>query len=720
MCRKSFLSISLVLMLCLALGDAARGELVGWWAFEEGSGTQIFDSSGYENHGTVFDDVQWVEGKSGLALSLPGSNAHGEIPFSDSLKILNAGDFTIASWLLVNTVPPPSNKMVLQQTDANGTGRSLLFVAADAEVRTFVGGVATQSGYYVEAGEWVHAAVVVTEQGATDRIQIYVNGQPSGPANTSLGMENCEGLYHLGSHKNTANNVWDGLIDDFRIYNHALSETEILSLMEGSAAANPLARGPDPADGAMLEATWATLGWRAGDLAASHDVYVADSYDAVNDGSEGTFVGNQAATTLIVGFPGFPIPDGLVPGTTYYWRIDEVNEADPNSPWKGEIWSFSISPKTAHNPDPADGAEFVDPNAILTWTEGYGAKLHTAYLGDNYDDVNNAVGGMPLAGPSYDPDTLEREKVLYWRVDEFDGADTHKGDIWSFTTPGAAGNPLPANGAVDAAQTQVLSWTPADNAISHDLYFGQDEDALVNATKTSSEFRGNKASGAESYDAGKLPWDSTYYWRVDAVYADETIKGLAWSFTTADFLLVDDFESYNDIDPPDANSNRIFEAWIDGFGIATNGALVGNELPPYAEQGVVHGGNQSMPYLYDNNMMISEVTKTLVSPRDWTEAGVTRLSLWFRGSSANAAEPMFVALNGNAVVYHEDPAATQIAKWTEWVIDLQAFADQGVALTNINTITIGFGTKNAPAAGGAGKVYFDDIRLLHPADQPQP
>lgn len=65
MCRKSFLSISLVLMLCLALGDAARGELVGWWAFEEGSGTQIFDSSGYENHGTVFDDVQWVEGKSG-------------------------------------------------------------------------------------------------------------------------------------------------------------------------------------------------------------------------------------------------------------------------------------------------------------------------------------------------------------------------------------------------------------------------------------------------------------------------------------------------------------------------------------------------------------------------------------------------------------------------------------------------------------------------------
>jgi hypothetical protein len=100
---------------------------------------------------------------------------------------------------------------------------------------------------------------------------------------------------------------------------------------------------------------------------------------------------------------------------------------------------------------------------------------------------------------------------------------------------------------------------------------------------------------------------------------------------------------------------------------------------------------------------------TLVYPRDWNEEGVTKLSLWFRGASANAAERMFVAL-GNAVVYHGDASATQIAGWNEWVIDLQAFA--GVDLTNVNTIAIGFGTKNSPAAGGAGTMYFDDIRLI--------
>ncbi|MBL7184699.1 MAG: hypothetical protein ISS70_00105 [Phycisphaerae bacterium] len=198
---------------------------------------------------------------------------------------------------------------------------------------------------------------------------------------------------------------------------------------------------------------------------------------------------------------------------------------------------------------------------------------------------------------------------------------------------------------------------------------------------------------------------------MDAVYPNKTVSGLLWSFASAAFIVVDDFEAYNDIDPPDAASNRIFDKWIDGFGTTTNGALVGNELPPYAGQAVVRSGAQAMPYFYDNNLKTSQATLTLVWPRDWTEQGVTRLSLWFRGDSANAAERMFVALNGTAAAYHDDPAATQITGWTEWSIDLQTFADQGVNLANVNTITIGFGTKNSPAAGGSGEVYFDDIRL---------
>jgi len=478
-----------------------------------------------------------------------------------------------------------------------------------------------------------------------------------------------------------------------------------------------IATRPNPADGALNEDTWVNLSWTPGGLAVSHDVYFGDNFDDVNDGAESTFVGNQAGTDLIVGFPGFAVPDGLVPGTTYYWRIDEVNDTEPNSPWKGDVWSFGVPPKTAYNPDPADAAEQVVPDVRLSWTAGFGSKLHTVYFGDNFDDVNNAAGGLPQGTATYSPGTLKLAQTYYWRVDEFDVIDTYKGHVWSFTTEGAVGSPNPANGAVDVKQTQIITFSPSVYAASHQLYFGTDKDAVKNADTGSPEYKGTRALGSESYDPGMLEWDTTYYWRIDEVNntnPDSPWTGILWSFTTADFLIVDDFESYNDIDPPDPQSNRIFEAWPDGYGIPTNGALVGNDLPPYAEQTIVHSGSQSMPLYYDNSVGYSEATLTLTYPRDWTENGVNRLTIWFRGDAANAAETLYVALNGSAVVNHDNPNAAQITTWTEWTIDLQAFADKGVNLANVNTISIGLGNKNNPAAGGSGTMYFDDIRLYRP------
>jgi hypothetical protein len=488
----------------------------------------------------------------------------------------------------------------------------------------------------------------------------------------------------------------------------------------------PLAFSPDPRDGNMLKVTWANLSWRPGDFAVSHDVYIGDDFDEVDAGAEGTFVGNQAATTLIVGFPGFPIPDGLVPGTTYYWRVDEVNEVDPNSPWKGPIWSFSIAPKTAYDPDPADGTEAVDPNTVkLAWTEGYGAVLHTLYLGDDYDEVNNATGGSPLGDTTYSPDPLEREKVYYWRVDEFDAVETHKGDVWSFATLGAVGNPQPAYGATDVQLNAILSWTPADSAASHQLYLGADKDTVRNAESGAPEYKGSIALDAENYDPGLLEADTTYYWRVDELDDQgNASKGPIWVFTTGAFLLVDDFESYTDDDP---NNEAIWQTWVDGFGIADNGAQVGYLLPPYAEQTIVHGGSQSMPLLYINDAGAtnSEASMTLTAPRDWTQAGVAELSLWFRGVSGNAAEPLYVAVSNTAgapaLVALEDAGAAQISTWMQWMIPLPVFADLGINLADVDKIAIGLGTKAGIASpGGSGTVYVDDIRLYPPAPEPQP
>jgi len=495
------------------------------------------------------------------------------------------------------------------------------------------------------------------------------------------------------------------------------------------------AYNPSPADGVYLEDTWVSMGWLPDDAAASHDVYLGNDFDSVNDGTGDRFRANQTGLFFAAGFPGYPYPDGLIPGTTYYWRIDEV-EADGVTKHKGDIWSFTVPPKTAYNPIPADGAEFVDPNAMLSWSAGFGGKLHTVYIGTDFDDVNDVTDGTSQGPMTYNPGPLESEKVYYWRVDEFDGDATYKGDVWSFTTPGAVGNPVPANGAIDVKMTATLSWTPSDNAASHEVYFGKDKDAVHNADKNSPQYKGPRALGAESYDPGKLAWYATYYWRVDEVDSlGNSSKGPLWSFTTADFISVDDFEDY------DAGDNQIWYAWRDGLGYGTpemppysagngTGSAVGDETTAsYCEEKIVHGGGKSMPVSYDNNKQgyayYSEVAKTLSTTRDWTEEGVGVLSIWFRGKSNNGAEPLYVAIanigGSPVVVTHDDPAAAQVDVWTKWEIPLQTFADQGIVLTDVDRIAVGLGTRgNLTTPGGAGKMYFDDIRLDRPNPEPEP
>jgi hypothetical protein len=153
---------------------------------------------------------------------------------------------------------------------------------------------------------------------------------------------------------------------------------------------------------------------------------------------------------------------------------------------------------------------------------------------------------------------------------------------------------------------------------------------------------------------------------------------------------------------------------LDGFdNPAVNGAIVGNLNVPIAETraAYVNSGSQAMPFLYNNSGKYSEATLALAgTARDWTRQGVGQLSLWFRGESTNAAERMYVALNGRAI-YHNNPNATQVGAYEEWVISLQTFADLGVTLNNVTSIAIGFGTPGSAAAGGAGTMYFDDLRL---------
>jgi len=726
MCRKMICLLSFVLLTALnnsaPAGFIDDSDLVIYYSFDTVS-DMVTDQSGNGHDGVVTGDVTAEPvGKYGGAakfatgsyLDLDGENFPVE-------EVPTTG-ITIAAWIkcentggdhaIFNARASDATWLVHPEARSNGEFRWLLRSAGGTTIFDIRAGSVTWD-------EWQHFAG--TYDKASGKATLYISGEMVREENISNAADIAG---DWGSGARVGYNIdnarpFTGLMDDFLMFRRALSLAEVKKLMQGIGS--PLAFGPTPADGSLHADTWANVSWFPGDSAASHDVYFSDNFGAVNEGAAEAFQGNQTSTFFVVGFPGFVFPDGLIPGTTYYWRIDEVNDTEPNSPWVGPVWSFMVPPRTAYYPIPADGAESVATDAVLGWTAGFGAKLHTVYFGDDFDQVSDASGGSTQGITNYTPGPLESDKVYYWRVDEFDAIDTYKGDVWGFSTPGAVGSPNPANGAIDVKQALVLEWAAGDSAASHEVYLGIDKETVRNADTGSPEYKGSRSLGSESYDAGNLEWDTTYYWCVDEVKADGTSqKGLIWSFTTANFLIVDDFESYNDLNEDEPGSNRIYLAWIDGFEDPANGSVVGYADPPFTEQKIVHGGSQSMPLAYDNSVGNSEATLTLTDPRDWTVNNIGILTIWFRGDSANAAELMYVALDGNAVVSHDNPAASQISAWTQWDIDLTRFADQGVNLANVNTISLGFGDKSNPQAGGSGMVFFDDIRLYPPEPKPEP
>jgi hypothetical protein len=746
MFKKLVLLVSVVLVLDLVIisGAGAQPDLIGWWKLDDGSGDIAVDSSSSGNDGTIAyadsgglgpgGSVWFTDPDRGTVFSSNGNDSTGCVIETDLIlpAIGLDTDFTWTFWAYQDPVQATNNDTILGNRNG-GTATPLQFCKFTPTRFEFYNddGNYEQGINYnsIPGGEWIHHTVV--KDGAD--LTYYRNGEEVMTNTVTKTMD--PNPFYMGGDAQPAE-IWQGRLSDVRLYTKALSVAEVLGVMQGVGGLWPYASKPDPADGAFYMDVWATISWRPGPFAVSHDVYMGDNFDDVNNGTGDTFRGNQTDTYYIAGFPGNAFPDGLVPGTTYYWRIDEVNETEPNSPWKGEVWSFSIPPKTAYFPDPADGAELVALDAKLSWTAGFGSKLHYVVFGEDFDEVSNRAMGTPNGTTTFNPGPLKPAKTYYWRVDEFEGPETHKGEVWSFTTIGAANNSNPANGAVDIKPSVILTWDAGTVAASHEVYFGIDADAVKNATTASPEYKGPKALGEESYDPGKLEFNSTYYWRVDEVNdasTDSPWAGNVWSFTTGDFFVIDDFEDY------DTGDNQIWFVWHDGLGAGApgmpdyyagngTGSAVGDETTlSYTEETIVHGGGKSMPVSYDNNKQgfayYSEVEHELTDQRDWTERGVGELSIWFRGISDNSAEPLYVAVSNStgapAIVVHDDANAAQIDTWTQWLIPLSAFADQGIVLTDVEKIAIGLGTQgNTTAPGGSGKMYIDDIRLNQPSTAP--
>jgi hypothetical protein len=393
----------------------------------------------------------------------------------------------------------------------------------------------------------------------------------------------------------------------------------------------------------------------------------------------------------------------------------------------------------AENPEPADEAEDVSPDVVLGWLPGASAATHDVYLGTNFDDVDNADTSsaeykttLSADTNTYDPEGyLAFATTYYWRIDDISGVVAPgywKGPVWSFTTAGGkAADPSPPYGAEEVPRDVRLSWAAGAIATSHDVYFGTSLAGVTNATTSSDEYKTNLPAGTTTYDLpGFLDYGRTYYWRIDAKNPVEKKKGDVWRFMVRNFIVLDDMEAY------DNDGNPIHETWSSGVDNST-GSEVWLALKTSEP---VYSGDKSMGYSYDNNAPgadsnYSEAGRLVDDPRDWTEFAANVLSLWFYGDPHNDAsdsERMYVGLDDKSgtasfadVGYGdqgEDPNDIKDGEWQQWAIDLQLFGDAGVNLGDVNAIYIGFGHPDAQEAGGAGTVYFDDIRLYRPAVYP--
>lgn len=150
-------------------------------------------------------------------------------------------------------------------------------------------------------------------------------------------------------------------------------------------------RAPSPSDAEPNQCPDLLLTWEPGDYADTHDVYLGTDQTAVENATTataGVYQGNQEANDFDT------TPLSLQFAETYYWRVDEVNDACEATPWIGDVWSFTVSGK-AYNPSPSDAyAGRIFPGAALTWTPGCIAASHDVYVGSEGGKVVVPDGGL--------------------------------------------------------------------------------------------------------------------------------------------------------------------------------------------------------------------------------------------------------------------------------------------------------------------------------------
>ena len=208
----------------LLFGTAELAGLVGWWKFDETQGDTVADSSGNNHNGTVVGQANWTQGRIGGAIDLSGHDNFVRI--ADKSAFDFAGNATVACWVRMRSVPAEWTAIVTKGDTAwrlstSGSDMKFHFGVSNWE-KGFVNGAATAG-----ANQWHHVAGVYDG----NVVKLYFDGTLDATAPWNQGMARNDFEVFIGENAEEKGRCFDGLIDDVRVYNYALSDNEIKALV---------------------------------------------------------------------------------------------------------------------------------------------------------------------------------------------------------------------------------------------------------------------------------------------------------------------------------------------------------------------------------------------------------------------------------------------------------------------------------------------------------
>ncbi|MBP8911493.1 MAG: discoidin domain-containing protein [Phycisphaerae bacterium] len=670
--RAPLLATVLCLLWAASAVQAELPEGLGaYYRFNSTSGLTAIDETGAHN-GTLTGALDWVAGVEGNALQFKGGNGS---PFvnTGAWQTTGADGLGVALWAKWAGANSLYQGLVSHR---DGTMYWWIEVSNNAAELRFKSNTSPQSNLFLTTphllkDEWMHVAF--SHDAAAKRGVVYINGQeklagawslPAGnfaTYRTGIGVVNCaDGL-----------GTFNGALDEVMIFQRPLTAAQVQDAMDGFD--NPVATKPNPADGQSDVPTDVTLAWTSNGMAATHDVYL------------GTTAENLAPVALGLTETAFQPAEPLEYGTTYFWRVDEVNGAPDNTVSAGEVWRFTTEPfsypiagviatasSSAANMGPektVDGSGLTgdlhsNDNTHMWLTSPTGSqpawiqfqfdkvyKLDEMWVWNSNQGVETFVGfGVKDVAVEYSTDgatwtTLAdvpefaqatgQNNYAHNTTVEFGGVEAQYvkltinsnwgmlkqyglSEVRFLYIPVQARLPQPPTAATGVRLDTDLSWRPGREATSHEVHFGLAVDALAPAGVVADH----------RYTPDSLTFGTTYYWKVDEVGDTGTYPGEVWSFTTQEYAVIDDFESYTD-----EEGSRIYETWIDGLTTQKTASMVGYMNAPFAERTILHGGAQSMPFEYNNvkTPHYSEAERSWDTPQNWTVNGADTLSLYFRG-----------------------------------------------------------------------------------------